>query len=332
MGGPDFSRATVDTLSGRAAGRCSNPDCGLLTIGPHSNDDKKLSIREAAHIYGARQGERRYRLEMTDVERATITNGIWLCRNCHGEIDRDPQRFPAELLFQWKALHEANILSEIGSSGEKLRSSVERDRMAPFSHLPAFIRGVIRDKPDYWEYLLTAELLDFYCSPILRRGEDLKRGVTLRKMSALPAEEFTQWLSRKPTELLMVPHAVEELLGDLTKAWGAPRCPGDDIEIERACRLFSDVAKYLVDIAEEIKFTETPEGFENLRDLLVEGSLYPIRRFSDLPAFLRHLVSDRPKEGVIIFDFILDFPEGWADRFHRESQKAIMIFERKGRF
>jgi hypothetical protein len=40
---------------------------------------------------------------MTDEERRSRDNGIWLCANDATEIDKDPARFPVFLLRQWKA-------------------------------------------------------------------------------------------------------------------------------------------------------------------------------------------------------------------------------------
>lgn len=96
---PDFSPKTIDTLAKRAGYLCSNPDCRARTVGPNSEPDKATIIGEAAHIYGARPGAVRFNPKMTDVARAEITNGIWLCRNCHKIIDRDPDDHPFDLLF-----------------------------------------------------------------------------------------------------------------------------------------------------------------------------------------------------------------------------------------
>lgn len=77
---------------GQCVRPCSNPDCGIHTFGLNSIPDKAITIGEAAHICGAKLGSTRYDPLMSDMTRAAIINGLWLCRNCNEKIDRDEMR------------------------------------------------------------------------------------------------------------------------------------------------------------------------------------------------------------------------------------------------
>jgi len=104
--GPDFSEATKQTLAKRAGQTCSNPECRRPTSGPHSDETKAINLGEAAHIRAARRGQARYNANMTNDQRAAISNGIWLCKECARRIDVDEAKYPVALLTKWKALHE----------------------------------------------------------------------------------------------------------------------------------------------------------------------------------------------------------------------------------
>ena len=78
----DFSQKTKEDLAKRVGYRCSNPQCRQLTIGANESGDGIISVGEAAHICAASPGGKRYDVNMTSEERASIDNGIWLCRNC----------------------------------------------------------------------------------------------------------------------------------------------------------------------------------------------------------------------------------------------------------
>lgn len=104
--GPDFSESMKQVLAKRAGQVCSNPDCRRPTSGPHSDETKAVNLGEAAHIRAARPGQARYDANMTDEERAAISNGIWLCKECARKIDVDEAKYPVALLVEWKALHE----------------------------------------------------------------------------------------------------------------------------------------------------------------------------------------------------------------------------------
>lgn len=51
---------------------------------------------------------------MSPEERRHYNNGIWLCKNCAREIDRDEQRFTVALLNKWKCAAEKASAAELG--------------------------------------------------------------------------------------------------------------------------------------------------------------------------------------------------------------------------
>ena len=53
------------------------------TVGPKANMGSSVSVGEAAHIYAASEGGPRFNPGMSEVERRSIENGIWLCSACH---------------------------------------------------------------------------------------------------------------------------------------------------------------------------------------------------------------------------------------------------------
>jgi len=107
----DFSSGTIQLLGRRVAFVCSRANCRRRTIGPHSSDSQVTVIGEAAHICAASPGGARYDVSMSDEERGSHDNGIWLCANCATEIDKDQSRFPVSLLRQWKEDAELEALN-----------------------------------------------------------------------------------------------------------------------------------------------------------------------------------------------------------------------------
>ena len=99
----NFSKETIRKLCASVGGRCSNPNCRKTTTWVDYNGTSSETIGEAAHIYAANEGGPRYKPDMSETERKCISNGIWLCRDCHGLIDKDPKRYSVQLLQTWKA-------------------------------------------------------------------------------------------------------------------------------------------------------------------------------------------------------------------------------------
>ena len=109
----NFTQKTIDMLAKRVGYLCSNPECLKHTVGPHEKIDKATIIGVAAHITAASPGGARYDENINEIERKSIENGIWLCANCSTLIDKDPEKYPKELLLKWKELAESNLFRNI---------------------------------------------------------------------------------------------------------------------------------------------------------------------------------------------------------------------------
>lgn len=156
MDGNRFTSATVRTLSDRASTTCSNPSCRAITHGPSSDELDSINVGQAAHIRGANRGSARYDELMSEEERRSIVNGIWLCSKCSKMIDDDPKNFTVELLYIWKDEHESEIREKMGyGAGE--REARLRIRHHYREESPAALQ-IALDKPEHWEWLLFIQL------------------------------------------------------------------------------------------------------------------------------------------------------------------------------
>ena len=100
----DFPQAVIRLLGERVGFVCSNPECGVATIGPADTPNKREYIGVAAHIYSAAvDNGPRPKPNLTEEERTNIANGIHLCNKCSRKIDTNNGiDYPAELLYEWK--------------------------------------------------------------------------------------------------------------------------------------------------------------------------------------------------------------------------------------
>jgi WD40 repeat protein len=118
----DFERRTKETLAKRVGYRCSREGCGRPTMGPNAADPAgSQCIGEAAHIEAAAPGGKRYNPEMSDQQRKSIANGIWLCEPCHTIIDGDEINYTVAVLKKWKRTAEDNAYLQL--LGNPQRSS-----------------------------------------------------------------------------------------------------------------------------------------------------------------------------------------------------------------
>jgi hypothetical protein len=99
-----ISQTESNKLYGNAAGRCAFKDCReKLTL---NEMDKSFLLGQMAHIVARSptgpRGDSSFPKDKLD----TYENLILLCPTCHTKIDKQPNKYPVELLHEIKEKHE----------------------------------------------------------------------------------------------------------------------------------------------------------------------------------------------------------------------------------
>lgn len=325
---PDFNKNAIETLAKRSAFKCSNPDCSIYTVGPNSNPQKATLIGEAAHIFGARPKAKRYVESMTDSARADITNGIWLCRNCHKKIDTDDPIYSAELMFAWREKHENKVLSELGNTSDKIKFEQEYAKMSIFENYPPLIRRIALDKPVGWEFRLTSELMKHLNRPLFRRLNDLKEQLYVRTYTHLEDDDVIDWINKRITEVSNLINPFVNLLNKLSISWGELGKEGDIEEILHITSLIREHLEEVVAFEEKIYFTQTPSSFQKLACLLKDCMGSQAKKLENLPGRLDEIsaiaVENVENGKTIEIKDTIEFklPDGWEKQFNKELKKA----------
>ncbi len=109
----DFDEKIKILLAKRVGFVCSNPSCGVSTIGPSITNELAVNyIGIAAKVYSASPDNGpRANPKLSSEERKSITNGIHLCSKCANLIDKNKGiDFPAAILLDWKKQAESIAL------------------------------------------------------------------------------------------------------------------------------------------------------------------------------------------------------------------------------
>ncbi len=94
-------------LALKSGGRCAFPDCKkVLVVSETLKNDPKAIIGEIAHIKGEKPGSSRYDKNMTDEERSSHKNLIFLCREHHKIVDSQEKEYNVDKLLEIKSKHE----------------------------------------------------------------------------------------------------------------------------------------------------------------------------------------------------------------------------------
>lgn len=328
MAPPDFSNSTRELLAKRANQICSNPECGAATAAAsQSSPDKVIVVGEAAHIYGARETTARYRASMSDIERADIINGIWLCRNCHKAIDDDQNSYPADLLYKWQSIHEVLVFERLGKRNSLLRRELFDEEIESLGKIPEIAKRIIRDTPDAWEFKLTAVLLPHHLKSAEQRWDELTRGFYTKKLSHVEPKQFIGWMTARNMEILQTIRTLTSLVEELQTSWGKPGEAGEATKINRACLLLGRMAGRMVDWEEDVKFMLAHEPFDQIPDLLAGAGGHNIKELGTIKQTLDRIIEfndddSRKESRTFEHTLIIDLPNNWEANLSAGLKKA----------
>lgn len=322
-----FKQPIITTLAKRAANRCSNPDCGAITSGPTSDPLGSVNVGEAAHIYGANPGSARFDPDMTPTERSAISNAIWLCGNCHKLIDDDADRYPAGLLFEWQREHERKIAEQVGKIGADIRKRYEERHLEEFGRLSYLGERLLLEKDTLWEYRLTAEVLRFEMTPILRRWHALKQGLYIKPRNKIEFNDFISWILNRSDEISSIASAFNKLLNtEFNRSFGEPGIPGSDIDIVTTCRLFSEMCQSALIWEETVRFVTVDDIFHETLSLFVGVAGSIIEEAEKVPAFFTEIINNISTPGHYELNIVLTLPDDWGEKVEaalKRAQRAI---------
>jgi len=172
---------------------------------------------------------------------------------------------------------------------------------------------IARDKPKYWEFLFTLELLRTRLAETRREFSDLRRGLVFRKSKILTGLEFSNWGQGMMNDLTSIIHILKiATTEELTISWGPLGKPGDPIEIQRAVNKIATACNELLEWEAEIRFTKFPEPFDNIKDLFQGWAQKYLDEIEKIPLEIGHIISAE-REGTYHINLVFEEPSNIQD-------------------
>lgn len=189
------------------------------------------------------------------------------------------------------------------------------------------------DRPRFWEYLLTEELLKSKLTIIKRGFNDLQRGLIFRPSVPMKGREFIPWVGARCRDLeslvRLIKIAVEE---ELPRAWGPLGVAGDVVHILAAVNKLNQACTELLNWEIELGSVIPPEAFVNLKERmkgwtsqllsemerLAEELGKPFRQPNPSGQYTINLVFEAPPgvdELVAEVQRLCEHPEEWLDAY-----------------
>ncbi|EAQ65094.1 hypothetical protein MED121_10250 [Marinomonas sp. MED121] len=284
-----FSSDTKRILEKRAANICSSPNCSFITAQPSSDPYKALNLGKACHIKGANVGSARYEKNMTPAERKDISNGIWLCGNCHDLIDKDPNKYTVEKLQSWKLYHEEKILrtnnkfTEIDEF-EALKQLFKNESQQAL--IISFTKGLD------WEYFLIIELLRNKFEKLSIRCNRLSSGLEYKPSSSLSESDLKEWIQRKIYDISnLIQFYKSAIESEILIHVKTTNIDSDPAKILESINLFIHGCNEIIEWERDIQYTILPSRFNKFIDVTKGWSVFWLEEFKKIQTELERLLT-----------------------------------------
>jgi len=248
-------------LWGRAAGRCSHPECrNDLYEAETEDDDDDTHIGENCHIVGEKTEAARGISDMLVEKRNKYSNLILLCRNHHKIVDAQEKRYTVELLHKWKSEHESWVQTQLAYDADKVRDD---ERYA----------AIVEE----WQNLAHIHEWDSWSSWLLSSGQPILYRNVDADLSKLRTWLLNRvWPSRYPT-LEAAFHNFRRVLSDLQNTFHKHTQPyGSDAFMTKKFYKEGDYDDY-----DQARYIELGRRFDHHVDL-VEDLMLELTRAANL--------------------------------------------------
>ncbi len=140
------------------------------------------------------------------------------------------------------------------------------------------------DRPDYWEFLLTEELLRSKLARVRRNFNELKRGLIFKKTTRIRAADFPSWASSKLQDLASLTELLNTIFNEEVRvSWGPPGEPGDPLEIKRAVDKIISTCDELLEWEADLHSAVLPDPLLTLKQLMEGWAAQVIETVEGVP-------------------------------------------------
>ena len=125
------------------------------------------------------------------------------------------------------------------------------------------------ERPPFWEYLLTVELLKSKLSVVRRRYDELHSGLVFTRSQIIAGKEFLKLIEEKMSDLIVLVELISSIVQrEIPASWGPSGVPGEPLEIKRATDRLINACNELIEWESDIIRVRPPSAWEKIQQLL----------------------------------------------------------------
>ena len=179
-----------------------------------------------------------------------------------------------------------------------------------------------REKPKYWEYLLTAELLSVQLAKVRYRADRIRAGQKHVKPKPVSGMEFASQMQANFSETINWVAACEPQLPNIIEAWGPPGQPGDAHRIRQGVAEMIELCDHLVRWEEDLVALSPPQGLLRLKSTMRGWTESLLRDLESFP----HKILEPFENGAELtgeYHIELKFKSPFSAAMHAELERLV---------
>ena len=290
---------------------------------------------------------------------AQIVGHTWRFVNKKGGPDRrfnNNRKLPKALYLQMglssseglrKMLHFSRVVDHTGFDAalDGLRGIIKKLNLLaltlPEEHTPsttssptlkAFLvpddaKKIEAEKPNFWEYKLTAALLRANLEPIVEQSRRLNQDFHTRSFGYISSpQEALDWCRARMDEVPEVCQDFCTLVNDrLVSSWGPPGQPGDAKAIEQACEGLTACARRVLTWKGTVRGTNLPPVISEVQAVLSKFPDSLLDQIARIPTELERIFEKENPSGTYNIDLVVTAPEHWNEEFQAALSKVTRL-------
>ncbi len=185
------------------------------------------------------------------------------------------------------------------------KNSGKLDPMKEFKNESELAKSVALERPDYWEYKLTVELLRTRIKQVEKKFTELDNGLFFIKMVRPTAFDYFKSISTRFGDLKNLVHLMGKIVTEeFSKSWGPPGIAGNPYEIKAVADKFYAACISAYDWELEMRAYDPPDDFKYLNALMKGCGKVIFDSIRELPDKLEEpFLVDNPQPGTYKIDF-----------------------------
>lgn len=212
---------------------------------------------------------------------------------------------------------DGNIQASLGPFCSQVRDRLKKfiyESVTGFDNESIVAKTLVVEKPEFWEYLLTIELLKNKLESVNRSHKELLQDVIIQRKKSVDRGVFLNFVKDSFATLTALGSQFVKCLQELTSSFGKPGVPGNSLEIknavDRIIQLCNELLAWHYDLNSlepEGKYMEAKEFMKSWSNIFIEEINKITPSLSNLVNAARSGTLDSSKQKI---ELVLGAPQG----------------------